>query len=147
MILGRDLLTALGLDHKFSDNFIIVYNRQYGGCLAPMIDVSNYYFTSLADKRVKTKEFFINSYIYKCLKSESAIILMRRMHRIIYAKDENSDLNKFITKQRQHLNAAKCIRILAILKRFKDLFNGTLGTCNSTPVDLELKDNAKLVCL
>ena len=62
-----------------------------------MVDVSNYYFTSLTDKRVKTKESFINSYIYKCLKSESAIISMRRIHRILDAKDENSDLNKFMT--------------------------------------------------
>ena len=33
-----------------------------------------------------------------------------------------------------------------MLRKFEDLFDGTLGTWNTTPVDLELKDNAKPVC-
>ena len=41
MVLGREPLTALGLDLKFSDNFIIGREGPYEGCSAPMVDVSN----------------------------------------------------------------------------------------------------------
>ena len=45
MILGRYLLTALGLDFKFSDNVVIGSEGPYEGLSAPMIDISNYDFT------------------------------------------------------------------------------------------------------
>ena len=32
------------------------------------------------------------------------------------------------------------------MKKSEDLFDGTLGTWNTTPVELELKDNAKPMC-
>ena len=41
MILGRDLLTALGLDLKFSENIFIGGNGPYEGCSVPMVDLSN----------------------------------------------------------------------------------------------------------
>ena len=53
MILGRDLLTALGLDFKFSDNVIICREGPYEGCLSPMADVRNYGFKYITDKTVK----------------------------------------------------------------------------------------------
>ena len=53
MILGRDLLTELGLDFKFTENFIIGGEGPYEGCLEPMTDLSNYDFTSITDKIVK----------------------------------------------------------------------------------------------
>ena len=43
-ILGRYLLTELGLDIKFYANIIIFGEGPYDGCSAPMVDVSNYYF-------------------------------------------------------------------------------------------------------
>ena len=42
MILGRNLLTTLGLDIKFSDRVIVGVERLYEGCLVSMVDVSNY---------------------------------------------------------------------------------------------------------
>ena len=53
MILGRELLTALGLYLKFYENFIIGREGLYEGCSAPMFDVINYGFTSITDKTVK----------------------------------------------------------------------------------------------
>ena len=41
MILGRDPLTALGLDLKFSENVIIGREGPYEGCYTPMVDVRN----------------------------------------------------------------------------------------------------------
>ena len=53
MILGRDILTTLGLDLKFSDNVIIGGKGPYKGFSSHMVDISNYEFKSLTDKTVK----------------------------------------------------------------------------------------------
>ena len=79
MILGRDILTALGLDLKFSENIIIGCGGPHEGCSAPMIDLSNQHFTYITDKTVKLEESFINSYFEECLKSESKIVSTLRM--------------------------------------------------------------------
>ena len=44
MILGRDLLTNLGLDLKFSENIILGGDGPFKGCSTPMVDASTYYF-------------------------------------------------------------------------------------------------------
>ena len=54
MILGTDLLTALGIDIKLSNIIIIGGEGPYGGCSAPMSDISNYDFGSITDKTDKT---------------------------------------------------------------------------------------------
>ena len=53
MILGINLLISLGMDLQFSENLIIGGERPYEGFSAPMVDVSNYDFTSITDKTVK----------------------------------------------------------------------------------------------
>ena len=147
MILGIDLLTALGLYIKFSDNFIIGGEGEYEGLSAPMFDVSNYDFKSITDKTVKPEESFVNSYVDKCLESDSAINSTRSMRRILDAKYEKSDLNKVMTGNFQHLTATKSHILLHLLNKFEDLFNGMLGMWETTPVYLELKDEAKPVLL
>ena len=87
----------------------------------------------------------MNSYIDKFHESDSAISSIHRMRRILDTKYEKSDLNKVMTKQCQHLTATERYRLQHILKKSEYLFGGTLGTCNITPVDLELKDDAKSV--
>ena len=53
MILGRDILTALGLDIKFCDKIIIGGEGPYYGYLAPMVYLSNHNFASMTDKIIK----------------------------------------------------------------------------------------------
>ena len=67
------------------------------------------------------------------------------MIRILDAKYKHSELNTVMAKQCQHLTATECNRILHLLKKFEYLFDGTLCTWKTTPVDLEFKDNAKPV--
>ena len=50
MILGRYLLTALGLNLKFSENLIVGGEGPCEGCLSPMDDLSNYDFEYLTEK-------------------------------------------------------------------------------------------------
>ena len=68
------------------------------------------------------------------------------MRRILDAKYKKYDLNKVVTKQCQHINAEERKILLILLKKFEDLFDGTLGAWNNTPVDSELKDDEKPVC-
>ena len=69
------------------------------------------------------------------------------MRRILDAEYENTDLNKVMTKQCQHLSTKERYTLLSLLNRFKDLFYRTTVTWNTTLVDMGLKDNSKPVCL
>ena len=86
IIIGRDLLTTLGLDLKFSKNIIIGVEIPYKGCLSPMVDLRNYAFTHITDKTVKLEEPFINSYVNECLEYDSAISLTSQVRIILYNK-------------------------------------------------------------
>ena len=129
MILGRDLLTDLGLGLKFSEKIIVGGDGPYKGCSAPMVDVSNCDFKLLTDKTVIPEESFINSYIDKCLESEIPIRSTHRIQITLDTKYKNSYLNKVMTKQCQHLSTKERERLLELLREFEDMFDGTLGTC------------------
>ena len=60
---------------------------------------------------------------------------------ILDTKYENSDLNKVMIKQCQHLEIEEHDRLLALLRNYEGLFNGILVMCSTKPVDLELKDD------
>ena len=146
IILGRYVLTALGLNLKCSGNVIHGVEGPYKGCSAPMVDVNNYDFNTLTTKTVKPEESFINVHVSECFESKIAISETRRMRRILDAKYEKADINKVMTKKCQHQNTKECDQLLTLLRKYEDLFDDTLGTWNTTPVDLELKDDAKPVC-
>ena len=61
MILVIDLLTALVLDIKFFRNIIIGGDGAYKRCLAPIVDMNEYYFISLTYKVWNSKD---NSLIF-----------------------------------------------------------------------------------
>ena len=49
--------------------------------------------------------------------------------------------------QCQHLTMTKCQDLIKNLQNFEELFDGTLGTWKTSPVDQELKENSKPICL
>ena len=55
MILGIDILTALGLGFNFSKHVIIGSDGPHAGCSATMDDVTDYNFKPLMVKIIKTK--------------------------------------------------------------------------------------------
>ena len=65
------------------------------------------------------------------------------MRRTLDAKYEKAYLNKVVTEKCQHINTEEMRRLLNILRKFGYLFDGKLGTWNTTPVYLELKDDVK----
>ena len=72
-----------------------------------MVDFLKIEFESLTDKIVKLEESFINSYVNKCLKTESTINSTRIIRRILYPKYEKDDLKKVTTGQCKHLTPSK----------------------------------------
>ena len=67
------------------------------------------------------------------------------MRRTLDAKYEKDDLNKVMTKKCQHLTATESHRLLNIINKFEDIFDGSFGTWDTTLIDLELKDESKPV--
>ena len=68
-------------------------------------------------------------YVDEDFESEKSIKSTRRMCRILDGKYENADLNEVMTKQFQiHLTATERHELLQLLKKFEDLFDGTLDT-------------------
>ena len=62
-----------------------------------------------------------------------------RIQRIVEAKYSKADLLK-LAKSCKTIRENEQKLLLASLKKFEHLFDGTLGTWNTEPVDLELKD-------
>ena len=96
---------------------------------------------------MKPEESFINAYVDEFLKSENAISSTQRMQIILDTKYKKAELNKDMTKQYQKLSTEERERVLDLLQRFEYLSGGMLGTWDTTPVSMELKEAAKPVCL
>ena len=84
---------------------------------------------------VKPEEPYIDAYVNECIKYKSAISSTCRIRIILYYKYEKSNLDKVMTKQFQRIYIEEQERLLSLLHRFEYLFNSTLGTWNTTPVN------------
>ena len=104
MIMGRDLLTTLGLDPKFSDFIVVGVKWLYEVFSAPTVDVRKFYYESLTNKNVKQEESFLDLYVDECFESGNMINLTWQMCIILDAKYKKEYLNKIITKQCEHLS-------------------------------------------
>ena len=62
MILGRDLLTALGLNLKSSDHVIEADDGPFKGSTPPMVDMGMYEFKYLNTGNITPEELFMNVY-------------------------------------------------------------------------------------
>ena len=49
--------------------------------------------------------------------------------------------------QCQHLTMTQREELIKLMQKFEGLFDGALGTCKKDPVDFELKENVKPICL
>ena len=74
--------------------------------------------------------------------SEHECTSTKRLPVILYTKYENVDLHKVMESQCQHLTMTKHNELLKLLHKFEELFNETLGSWKTDPVDLELKEDA-----
>ena len=121
MIIGRDLLENLGMDIQFSTGSIM-WDHASLPMRPPGITVAEAFSSEEQD-------------------SPPVASASERIKRILDAKYEKADLNKEVDKC-AHLDAGQKQDLLALLKKYEHLFDGTLGKWNSTPYNIQLKEGA-----
>ena len=119
MIIGRDILSFLGIDIKFSNLTV-----EWDGAEMPFKPI---------DATIQTS--------YHIAESLAANASTERIREILEAKYVAADLEKVCSSQ-AHLALQEQRKLLALLNKYADLFDGTLGKWTQEPVDLELKEGA-----
>ena len=123
IIIGRDMMFALGIDINFSSCSMIWGNAEVPMQEPQWLDKSN------VDQF--EEELFMSE--------EPAEIGAEQIQEILDAKYAPADLPAEIAKLK-HLTAEQRDALLHILRKFEALFDGSLGCWNTAPVELELKD-------
>jgi predicted aspartyl protease len=123
MIIGRDLITSLQLDVKGSNLSI-----QWDDAAIPWRDIDS---TSADIYLTEDRQS------YQPIEQE-----MQRMTDILDAKYKPANLQE-ISENADHLTNSEQKSLLKLLKKYEDLFDGTLGTFTGKPYDIKLKDNAE----
>ena len=120
MIIGRDILSFLGIDIKFS-NHTVTWEQES----IPFKPVDA---TIERDYHIEESMAINNS--------------SDRIKKILDAKYEAADLEKVCSAQ-SHLLVEQQQKLLSLLNKHADLFDGTLGKWNEAPIELELKEGAQ----
>ncbi len=123
MIIGRDLMDELGIDILFSTKQIM-----WDNAIIAMKPVDK-----LKDDQIDELEQEI-LYVH-----DPDTIGAERIKEIIEAKYTKTDLQKLVTECAE-LTTEEQQQLLQLLEKFAPVFDGTLGSWNTDPVDLELKD-------
>ena len=125
MILGMDLMNELGLDIQCSTGTL-----QWGERSTPLKDRHEFH-----NEQVHSLE--------EVYESNSLNESTERRNRILDAKYEKADLPTIVKTQAGHLTQKEQNALLKLLMEYEYLFDGTLGTWKTTPVDLRLHPGAK----
>jgi hypothetical protein len=123
MIIGRDLMHSLGINLLF-DTAEISWDNATVRMLPP---------ESLRADWIDDLE---NELLFA---HDPDTTDAERIQDIIEAKYCPADLSKIVAEC-THLEAAEQRQLLRLLQRYEDLFDGTLGTWKTDPIQLELKD-------
>ena len=109
-----------------------------------MVDLSTYIFKDLNTDLIKPGKYFTGACVEEVYELEHVRTATKQLRVILDEKYENSDLHKVMESRCQHLMITQR-KLLKLLHKFEELFNGTLDTWKTDPVDFELKDDLKPV--
>jgi hypothetical protein len=123
MIIGRDLITSLQLDVKGSDMSI-----KWNDAAIPWRNI---------DSAVEDICLAEDRQFNQPVEQE-----MNRMNEILDAKYSKADPNE-AADSADHLTTSEQGKLLTLLKKYEDLFDGTLGTFTGAPHDIKLKDDVE----
>ena len=129
MILGHDIMSELGITLDFKDQ-----TMTWDDLTIHMKDPE-----SLLDLLDPVNDFFWNNDQYETEVLQEASI---HLQKILDAKYEPADLDVVVQACR-HLTEDEKHQLHAILCKYEHLFDGTLGTWNNEPYNIELKEGAK----
>ena len=120
MIIGRDLMRELKISISFEDETML-----WDGVVAQMKSVD-----------ANAHDFFLSH------ESDSLDDAAQRIDKILEAKYEKANLEE-IVQNSDHLKQDEKRSLLPLLKRYEDLFDGTLGRWHDDDYDIELKPDAQ----
>ena len=123
MIIGRDLISELGMTFCF-DTLLM----EWDNATTPMIDPCMF-----CEELIDDLEHEI-LYMHDPDTTEA-----EEIHAILGAKYCSADLQT-ITQECSELDKEEQQKLLALLQKFEHLFDGTVGTWHTEPVDIELKE-------
>ena len=123
MIIGRDLLAELGINFMFKEQLM-----EWDNATTPMQDPSQF-----NEERIDNLEHEL-LYMHYPDTTEA-----ERIQAILNAKYCQADLLK-LTQECDQLDKEEQQKLLVFLQKYEHLFDGTVGTWNTDPVDLILKD-------
>ena len=89
---------------------------------------------------------FTNAYVEEVYESDHVRTATKRLHVILDAKYEKVGLHKVMENHCQHLRMTQRNELLQLLQKLKELFDGTLDTWKTDPVNFELKESVKPIC-
>ena len=122
IIIGRDLLKAVGIDLMFSTQEI-----HWANATAPMRSTE----IMSADNLDMVEDTIL----------EQEIVDEDVIQRMTETKYSPADLQAEVSKS-SHLTLTEQHQLLQLLRKFEGLFDGTLGEWKTSPVHLELKEGA-----
>ena len=119
MIIGRDILSALGIQFDFA-----TMSMKWEQAIVPMKDSS----------AVAEEAFHIQD-------PEAILDASSRLKGILDAKYEKADLHE-VAESATHLSDDERQRLQSTLEEYTDLFDGTLGKWNMGAYNIELRPDA-----
>jgi hypothetical protein len=128
MIIGRDLMKELGLIIDFSKMAVV-----WEGISIPMRDYH---------KLGKLNKMELNAVIQRSHEPIATQEATERMVKILDSNYKKADLAKVVAGT-THLDKGQREKLYRLLKEYEDLFDGSLGTWQTAPVDFELKEDAE----
>jgi len=123
MIIGRDILDKLGIILDFKTNVI-----EWDSMRVPMRDPAS----------LREQEELLEAFA-QTQEPENLKDAHERVNRILDSKYEKADLPKLVKDNCSHLSATEQRKLLQLLISYEDLFDGTLGDFQTSPISLELK--------
>ena len=128
-IIGRDLMKNLGMNISFGSNSI-----EWEGVSIPMKDFNqvNKWRRSKLDLNLMIKS------------SEEPVATKQATNRIVKILDSNYSKANLaeIVRKTNHLTKREQEMLYELLKKYEDIFDGTLGQWRTEPVTFELKEGA-----
>ena len=125
MIIGRDLMTSLKMIIDFEYQVL-----RWENIGIPM-------------NRNKQSKQDLHSIFESSMESKPVQEATGRATKILDASYTKADLINVVAKNCKHLSERERAKMLALLRDFEPLFDGTLGELHTDPIDLGLKPGSK----
>ena len=130
---------------KFSEHVIEADDGTFKVSLTPMVGLGRYVFKYLNTGGNTPEEYFTYSYVEEVYESEHVRTTTKTLRVTLDAKYKEADLHNVVETQCHHLTMTQLNKLLKLLHKLKEFFDGTLGTW-IIDVNLKCKEGTKTTC-